>query len=177
MKICLARESKELFTSQLHLPSKIMEWMHLEDMPRYVDVREVITDNRSGFTKGKSCLNKLVAFFSHLSFPSLNLCDWGVTWDFRSVFCWLFFCFCIQLSWTQRCQREVSGSNANVTSDVHMSTCTSISAALVLRMSWYIIAAANLSWEVLLPLLSPWVPYTIRLLSAGTKYLISCDIQ
>lgn len=58
-----------------------------------------------------------------------------------------------------------------------MHICTWASAALVLQISWYIIPVANLSSEALLPLLSPWVPYIIRLLSAGTKYLIFCDIH
>lgn len=58
-----------------------------------------------------------------------------------------------------------------------MCICTLTSAALLLQTSWYIIPVANLSWEVLLPFLSPWVPYIIRLMSAGTKNFISCEIQ
>lgn len=47
----------------------------------------------------------------------------------------------------------------------------------MLQTSRHIIPVANLSSEALLPLLSPWVPHIIRLLSAGTKYLLFSDIQ
>jgi len=49
------------------IPGKVMEQLILEVMIKQVEEKKVIRSSQQGFTKGKSCLTKLIAFYDGMT--------------------------------------------------------------------------------------------------------------
>ena len=49
--------------SLISIPGKVMKQLILDVISKQVDKKEIIRNSQCGFTRGKSCLTNLVAFY------------------------------------------------------------------------------------------------------------------